>query len=141
VPRDYSLTLNETVEIAGDQTTLELDAGTQLFMFEFNRITKTGGINNPFVTIELPGIQIPQTIINNLLDKSLKCNFITYIARSERESSVYVMREGPRRTRARLHKETDTKNDFLRYAIDLQCLNPVASTRKMPLPLLEDLAE
>ena len=34
-----------------------------------------------------------------------------------------------------------SKEDFLRYAIELQCLNPVAGTRKSPLPPLEELAE
>ena len=59
VHEDYLSALNETVEIAGDQTTMELDAGTQLFLFEFIRSTKTVGINNPSVTIEWLGIKIP----------------------------------------------------------------------------------
>ena len=33
------------------------------------------------------------------------------------------------------------KEDYIRYATDLHCLNPVADTRKTPLPPLEDLAE
>ena len=35
----------------------------------------------------------------------------------------------------------DHKEDFLRYVVELHCLNPVADTRKTPLPPLEDLAE
>ena len=59
VPEDYFSALNEAAKLAGDQTTMELDAGTQLFLLEFSKITKTGGINKPFVTIEWPGIHIP----------------------------------------------------------------------------------
>ena len=35
----------------------------------------------------------------------------------------------------------DIKEDFLRYVVELECLNPVANTRKTPLPPLEDLVE
>ena len=51
---------------------MELDAGTQFYLLEFSKITKTGVINNPFVTIEWPRIQIPQAIASNLLDESFK---------------------------------------------------------------------
>ena len=83
MPEDFFSALNEAAEITGDQATVELDASTQLYLLEFNMITKTGGINSPFVTIEWPGIQIPQIIANNLLDKSLKCTFITATGDSE----------------------------------------------------------
>jgi hypothetical protein len=52
VPEDCFLALNEAVEIAGEQTIVELDAKTHLFLLELNRITKTGGIHIPFVAIE-----------------------------------------------------------------------------------------
>jgi hypothetical protein len=32
-------------------------------------------------------------------------------------------------------------SDFVRYAAELRCLNPVVDTKKTPLPPLEDLAE
>jgi len=35
----------------------------------------------------------------------------------------------------------DHKEDFLRYAVELHCLNRVANIRKSSLPPLEDLAE
>jgi hypothetical protein len=33
------------------------------------------------------------------------------------------------------------KPDFVRYVVDLRCLNPITETKKTPLPPLEDLAE
>ena len=35
----------------------------------------------------------------------------------------------------------DDKTDFVRYAVELRCLNPTMDTKKSPLPPLEDLAE
>jgi hypothetical protein len=35
----------------------------------------------------------------------------------------------------------DDKTDFVRYAVELRCLNPVVDTKKSPLPPLEDLSE
>ena len=35
----------------------------------------------------------------------------------------------------------DSKENFVRYAVELQCTNPVANTRKPPLTPLEDMAE
>jgi hypothetical protein len=44
-------------EIAEEQATLELDAGAELYPFEFGKIAKMGGgVNNPLVTMEWPGI-------------------------------------------------------------------------------------
>ena len=35
----------------------------------------------------------------------------------------------------------EAKPDFVRYAVELRCLNPVVDTKKTPLPSIEDLAE
>ena len=35
----------------------------------------------------------------------------------------------------------EDKPDFIKYAVELRCLNPVVDTKKTPLPPLEDLAE
>ena len=52
MPEDFFSALNETAEIAGEQARVELDAETQLYLFKFSKITQTGGVNNPFVTME-----------------------------------------------------------------------------------------
>jgi hypothetical protein len=56
VPEDFFSALNEAAEIAGEQARVELDAGTQLYLFKTNKITKTRGVNNLLVTMEWPGI-------------------------------------------------------------------------------------
>jgi len=35
----------------------------------------------------------------------------------------------------------EDKTDFVRYAAELRCLNPITDTKKSPLPPLEDLVE
>ena len=35
----------------------------------------------------------------------------------------------------------ENKSDFVRYVVELRCLNPVVDIKKTPLPPLEDLAE
>ena len=47
VPEDFFSALNEAVVIARYQATMELDAGARLNLFEFSKITKTGGSTNP----------------------------------------------------------------------------------------------
>ncbi len=77
VLEDFYSVLNEAADKAGEQAIVDLDAGIQLYLFELIWITKTGWINNPFVTMEWPWIQIPQAIVSNLTDKLLKLNPIT----------------------------------------------------------------
>jgi hypothetical protein len=47
VPENYFTALNDAVEAATDLNTVKLDARTQPHMFESNKITKTGRIDNP----------------------------------------------------------------------------------------------
>jgi len=137
VPKDLFSAFNEGVEIAGEEARVELDMGTQLYLFEFSKITKTRGINNPSVTMEWPGIHIPQAIANNLLDKFLKCTFTTVTGDSE-EHLLTLYERKPAGRGLDFTNNPDSKEDFLMYAVKLRCMNPVADTKK-PLPPLEDL--
>ena len=92
MPDDYFTALNDAMQASADQTAVDLDSRTILYLFEFNRINKTGGINNPYATIEWHGIQIPQAIISNLDDKPLKCSFITDEANLEEHFIIFYER-------------------------------------------------
>ena len=53
VPEDYYSTLNEAIKASKEQTTMELDVRTRLYLLEFNKMTKIDmGDNIPCVTIE-----------------------------------------------------------------------------------------
>jgi hypothetical protein len=56
VQEDFYSALNEAAYRAGEQAIVELNMGVQLYLFEFSKITKTGGVNSPFVAMEWPGI-------------------------------------------------------------------------------------
>ena len=53
---DYFMALNDATITYSDQHAVDLDNRTMLYLFEFSRIGKTGGIDNPYATIEWPGI-------------------------------------------------------------------------------------
>jgi hypothetical protein len=59
MPDDYFTALNDATQASTNQYAVDLDNKTLLYLIEFNKISKTGGINNPYATIEWPGIQIP----------------------------------------------------------------------------------
>jgi len=140
MPDDYFTALNDATQASTDQHAMGQDSKTILHIFEFSRISKTGGINNPYATIEWHGIQIPQAIISNLDDKPLKCSFITYAGNWEEHFLTFYERN-PAGRGLDITENPYHKIDFLRYAVELHCLNPVADIQKSPLPPLEDPAE
>jgi len=119
---------------------VELDAKTHLYSLKFSRIAKIEGINNPFATIEWPEIQIPHALISNLFDKTLKCNLIKDTGTWQEHHLAFYERNQTRRG-LDFKDSPDTKEDFLRYVVELQCMNPVVVTKKTLLPTLKDLAE
>lgn len=139
-PDDYYTALNDAMEASADQPAVDLDSRTMLYLFEFNKISKTGGINNPYATIEWPGIQIPHAIITNLEGEPLKRSFISEEGTWD-EHFITFYERNPAGRGLDFTENPDSKKDFLRYAVEFHCLNRVADTRKSPLPPLEDLAE
>jgi len=111
VPEDFYSALNEAVELAGAQAALELNAAERLYLFEFSKITKTGGgVNNPFVTMEWLGVQIPQAIASNLIDKLLMFNFITAKGNNEASEDATLHRLHYRAPRSEERTEPDCFN-------------------------------
>ncbi len=52
-----------------------MDASHMLYLFEFYKILKIGGIHSPYACIEWQGIQIPQAILSLLDEKGLRFTF------------------------------------------------------------------
>jgi len=68
VPEYYYSAIAEESEQAGDKQNIELDPQIHLlYLMEFYKIVKIGGVNIPFASMVWPGIQIPQEILS-LLD-------------------------------------------------------------------------
>ncbi len=84
-------------------------------------------------------IQIPQAIINLLDTKDLLVNFIDDNGGTE-QHTIRFHERNPSGRGLDFDDAPDEKPDFVRYAVELRCLNPITDTRKTPLPPIEELA-
>ena len=76
VPEDYYSAIAEASESTRDRHSIELEPHLLLYLMEFYKIVKIGGINNPFASMEWPGIQIPQSILSYLDIKGITYHFL-----------------------------------------------------------------
>ena len=74
-PEDFYTTLSEATETTGDEHYVDMDALHMLYLFDFYKIVKIGGINSPYACIEWHGIQIPQAILSLMEVKGLRFTF------------------------------------------------------------------
>jgi hypothetical protein len=117
-----------------------LHSSELLYLFELYRINKIGDTASPYVNIEWPGIQIPLSITTLLHDKILNFPFLNDNNEWDQHDVNSYERNSARRGLDFADTE-DTKKDFLRYAVYYHSQNPIANTRKHPLPPLEKLVE
>jgi hypothetical protein len=114
-----------------------MDHHDLLYLFEYHKITKVGGVNSPYACAEWPGIQIPQVILDS---KGLQFTFFDD-KRVAEDYSLFFYERSPARRGLDFDDFPEIKLGFIRYAVDLRCLNPMTDTKKTPLPPLEDLAD
>jgi uncharacterized protein (DUF1330 family) len=139
-PKDYYTAIATATDAAGEGHTAELDPHTLFYLLEILRLTKVGGPNSPYACAEWPLIQNPQAILALLDNKGLHITFFN----DKRESEDHILHFYERKPAGRgldFDEYPETKSDFVRYTVELRCLNPVVDTKKTPLPPLEDLAE
>ena len=139
VPNDYYSALSEAVEAAGEKHYVELDSHHTLYLFEYYKISKVGGANSLYACMRWPGIHIPQAIISLLDTKDLLVDFIDDNGGTEQHYIQFYERN-PAGRGVDFDNAPKDKPDFVRYAVELRCQNPITYTRKTPLPPLEDLA-
>ncbi len=120
-----------------DETVME--PTTLLYLFEFGKIYKFGGIASPYATIEWQGVQTPQAITSILQNKGIKIALVNndgYL----HESTIYFYDRNPARRGLDFDESPTQKADFLRYAVQYNCINPIRDITKSPLPPLEEIA-
>ena len=61
--------------------------------------------------------------------------------REAEEHTLYFYERNPAGRGLDYDDHPDDKTNFVKYAVELRCLNPILDTKKSPLPPLEDLAE
>ena len=111
-----------------------------LSLFEFYRIFKVGEIASPYATIEWPRVQIPQALTTILQDKAIKITLINNEGEFQDEAPIYFYERNPTGRGLDFDENPDQKADFLRYAIQSNCINPIRDILKSPLPPLEGIA-
>ncbi len=111
-----------------------------LYLIEYQRISKIGGTNSPYACGDWPGVHIPHAIPSLLDSKGLQFTFLND-KREEDDYTLLFYEHNPAGRGLDFDDFPGAKTDFIRYAVELRCLNPVVDTKKTPLLPLEDLAE
>ena len=110
-----------------------------MYLHEFYKIVKIGGINSPYACIKWPMIQIPQAIPSPLDEKGLRFTFYNDMRAAKKKTLHFYERNAARRG-LDFNDHPDDKTYFVRYEVELRCMNPIVDTKKSSLPPLEDLA-
>jgi hypothetical protein len=111
-----------------------------LYLFEFYRCPPKSGTSSPYICLEWPGIQIPQTITSLLLGKGFNFPFINDPSAWD-QHTIHFYERDPARRGLDFRVLEDNKHAFLKYVLDFHCHNPITDIKKHPLPQLEDLVE
>jgi hypothetical protein len=144
---DYQ-TPNDFIEIfiegiaaseAKGETIITFPPKDTLYLFEFYIIFKAGGIASPYATFEWPCVHIQQALAAILQDKGLDITLINNDGKYK-EAAIYFFERNPTGRGLDFGEIPDQKADFLRYAIQLNCINPIRDIIKSPLPSLEEIA-
>ena len=61
--------------------------------------------------------------------------------REAEEHTLHFYERNPTSRGLDFDNHPEDKTDFVRYAVELRCLNPIVDTKKSPLPPFEDLAK
>jgi len=124
---------------AANTNVIELKNMDMLYLQEYSRIHKVGGVNNPYAIMGWHGMQIPHAISTMLNDIGLRFNFVTNTDSYE-EGDLYFYDRNPTRCGLDFAENPDQEEDFLRYAVELHCLYPVQCIAQYPLPRLEEIS-
>jgi hypothetical protein len=141
-PDDIITILSDALDSASEQDspTIEMSNKDLLYLLEYSKVYKIGGVSSPYVCFEWHGVQIPQSIISLLQDNSLTVPFLTDDGDKLFDYITFYERNPAGRGLDFTDNPAD-KEPFLRYAVILQCINPITDITKRPLPPLEDIAE
>jgi hypothetical protein len=135
VPEDYYTTILTATEVAGEGHTTVMDYHDLLYIFEYYGINKIGGTNNPYACAEWPGIQITQTIMSLLDSKGLQFTFF-HDKRKEEAHALHFYERNPAGRGLDFDDSPEDKPDFIKYVVELRCLNLGIDTKKTLLPSL-----
>ena len=98
IPDDYYTALSDVIEAACDRYYVELSPRHQLYFFEYYKINKVGGANNPYTCMHGPGYRSHmQSLTCSTPKTSLSTSSTTTEARS---NTSYSFTRGTKREEA-----------------------------------------
>ena len=125
---------------AQDEAAVTISSTDLLYVLEFNKIHMVGEISSPYASIEWPSVQISQALTLIIKDRGLNIFLLnndgildTIIA--------YFFERNPTDRGLDFDEFPEHKAEFLRYAVQLTCINPIRYITKSLLPPLEEIAK
>jgi hypothetical protein len=110
-----------------------------LYLFEFSEIFKVGRISSPYAVIEWLGVHIPQATTSVLQNRGIKLSLINNDGEYQ-DTTIYFYDRNQAGRGLEFDEFPAQKADFLRYAVQFKCINPITDITKCPLPPLEEIA-
>ena len=97
------------------------------------------GIASPYATIEWPGVQTPQALTAIVQDRRIIISLLNNDGEHQ-HAPIYFYERNPTGKGLDFNGFPEQKTDFLRYAVQLNCINPIRNITKSTLPPLEEIA-
>jgi hypothetical protein len=110
-----------------------------IFLFEYRRIAKMGSVISPYAYIEWHGVEISQVLLAICVDTSPRTAFLNEEGNYD-QTVIHFYDRNPIGRELDFDESLGRKEDFLRYAVQLTCNNPIENIIHTPLPPLENLA-
>jgi len=140
IPEDFVDTIAITIaELPAEKNRITLKNTYLLYLMECNMIYNVGGISSPYASMEWPGIQIPQAISTMIRETRLSFPIVTDIGCYE-EGILYFYERNPARRGLDFAENPEQEEDYLRYAVEMHCLNLIQDIAQCPLPQFKEIA-
>ena len=117
-PTDFIDTFITVIEATESSNAREitLTSTNLLYLFEFSKIFKVGGISSPYAVIEWHGVQIPQAITRILQKRGIKLSLVNNDGEYQ-DSTIYFYERNPAGKGREFDEFPAQKSDFLRYGV------------------------
>ncbi len=122
-----------------NETNITMGPTNLMYLFEFSRIHKVGGIASPYASIEWLGVQTPHALSAILQDRGIIISLLNNEGEHQ-HAPIYFYERNPIGRRLDFNDFPEQNADFLRYAVQLKCINPIRDITKSQLPPLEEIA-
>jgi len=111
-----------------------------LYLFQFIKIFKVGGIESPYATIEWTRVQTPEALTAILEDRGINIALLNNNG-EYKDVPIFFYEWNPSGRGLDFNDFPKQKAEFLMYAIQLNFINPIRDITKCLLSPLEEIAK